>query len=136
MPTALASGTKIGTVTISMLTWSMKQPRNSRMRIMPSRIASGARSNCPMSRISPPVAPLNDRIWLKVWEAAMMNRIMTEIFTVPAKAAMSPCQSATGRRPRAARAATQPSAADSVGVARPLSSEPMTTAKSPDSGTT
>ena len=64
----------------------MKQPRNSRIAIIPKSTISGVGSTALIAFISPLVAPEKDSTCAKVWLAAMMNRIITESFSVSIKA--------------------------------------------------
>ena len=62
---------------IIMLTWSMKQPSSISTASIPTSTASGARSAPITTRASPVDASEKARIWEKVTEPQMMNRVMT-----------------------------------------------------------
>ncbi len=86
IPSRCTSGMKNGSVISIMLTWSTKQPRNSRITIMPISTVY-IDSPCPAIRLTMPlVAPLKLSTCAKVVAPTMMNRMVPETATVPSSA--------------------------------------------------
>jgi hypothetical protein len=76
-PTDCTIGMNSGMVIIIMLTWSMKQPRNSRISSMPTSSMTGVRPAPRIAADSPAEACENAMICEKVIEPQMMNSVMT-----------------------------------------------------------
>ena len=91
-PSTFTMGMKMGRQIIMMEMVSMNMPIRNTRACMARSTRRGLTSKPVTRSTRPPVAPLKAKSELKVFEAAMIIRIMTEICTVPARDSRIMCQ--------------------------------------------